>query len=263
MDVPPPTAPDEPAPVPVPTPAPVDRRVAVERAAAESLSRAFGVWTRNFVPVSLIVLGVNAPSFVFLWLLHHGAIRLPNERLTNLAAMLVPRLFEAVATGVVTWGVIETLRGRTTTTGRSIAHGLRHLATALSVGLLIGLLVAAGTVLLIVPGIVLACGLAVAVPTAVVEGSSLPATIKRSWALTKGAKRSIFSALIAFTTVQYLLGLVTTRLLGPSFAAYLGSLAVALVLRGGWSAVFAPVLYHDLVVAREDANDAEVARVFD
>jgi len=64
--------------------------------------------------------------------------------------------------------------------------------TLVGVGILNALIVGAGFILLIIPGIIFACRVAVAVPAAMLEGESASAAVGRSWELTKDFTGEIF-----------------------------------------------------------------------
>lgn len=254
---------DTPAPRPE---SPVSRRPARPRQAdaVGSLSKAFGIWTRSFIPVSTIVLVVNLPVFLYLVMLREGAISFSSPRTAQYVLMLLMRLLESVATGAVTYGVIQSLRGRPVGTGPSVAMGLQRMLPVLGTGILVGLAVVAGFIALLIPGIILACGLSVAIPTAVVEKSSGTTAMGRSWALTKGAKGSIFLAFLLFGVIGGVVGFVLELAIGEkTLVGSLAITAVQLLLSGGLSAVFGAVLYHDLRVSKEGASVEDIAQVFD
>ena len=231
--------------------------------AGASLAAAFGVWLRNIVPVSVIVLVVNIPTFVLDYLIWHRAIRFPNPTIERYAMAIFGQFLASIASGAVAFGVIQTLRGRQTGVVESISVGVRRLVPVLGTGLLTGASIALGLGILI-PGLIFMCGFAVAVPAAVVERVGGTSALRRSWRLTKGSKRSIFGAYFALGVFNYLLDLVIRHVIGfATFARIAEGNALHLIVIGGVSAVFGPVLYHDLRTAKEGATIEEIAAVFD
>lgn len=245
---------------------PVSRRPARlrEADAVGSLSKAFGIWMRNFVPVSVIVLVVNLPVFLYLTMLHNGGISFSHPKTGQYVMILLMKLLESVATGAVTYGVIQTLRGRPVGTGPSVAMGLQRMLPVLGTGILVGLAIVIGLVLLVIPGIIVSCGLAVAIPAAVVERCGGSSAMSRSWALTRGAKGSIFLALLLFGILGNVIGLLLGAVIGhETLPATLATIALQLLFSCGLSSVFGAVLYHDLRVSKEGANVEDIAHVFD
>jgi len=142
--------------------------------------------------------------------------------------------------------------------------GLRRLLPVLGTSLLVGLAIVVGLVALVVPGVILMCGLAVAAPAAVVERTSGTSAMGRSWSLTKGSKGSIFLAYLLYGLFGGLVSFALTLGIGDaSLGASLASRALQLVIQVGWSSVFGAVLYYDLRVAKEGASVEDIAHVFD
>lgn len=260
-----PQAPETPVPARL-RKAPVSGRVHRPRNAdaVGSLTKAFGVWGKNFVPVSLIVLVVNLPVFGLLYAIYEGVLDFTSPFKMIFTLLIAETLVKSVAAGAVTYGVIQTLRARPVGVGVSFAKGLGRVFPVVGTGLLTGIVIAIGLVLLVVPGIILNCGLAVAVPAAVVERVSGTSAMDRSWKLTKGSKGSIFFALFLFAifnrVIQFVVELTIDQ---TSLAGLLGGSAIELVVAGGLTAVFGAVLYHDLRVGKEGASVEEIAHVFD
>lgn len=171
----------------------------------------------------------------------------------------------------LTYGAIQSLGEREVRLGELLAVGLRRALPVLGAGLLAYLLFALGLVLLIVPGLILLCALAVIVPTVVIERTGPIASIKRSFQLTKGRRLAIFAAFfvlfLSFTGISLVGNLVV-----PIVGAKLGGAAVALamVVTFAVNAVFgsiptiAPaVAYHDLRAEKEGVGTADLAKVFE
>jgi hypothetical protein len=101
-----------------------------------------------------------------------------------------------VMSAAVTYSVVEEMNGRHASIGKSISVGLRRLLPAIAVGLLSGLCILLGSLLLIVPGIIVMCMLYVAVPVSVVEAPGIGGALSRSAFLTKGHRWGIFGIII-------------------------------------------------------------------
>jgi hypothetical protein len=139
------------------------------------------------------------------------------------------------------------------------------LGRTLSSGLAAGILTGLATILLLIPGIVVACGLAVAVPAAVLE--PLPAGtdgLGRSWSLTKGFKWKALG-LYAVVALLFFLFVFGFGLIAGIAAAIMPVLMIPAVIGLGlvflfWypfsSCVFT-LFYYDLRV-RKEAFDLEL-----
>lgn len=182
----------------------------------------------------------------------------------NLAMML---LF-LVEVGAITHGVIHHLAGRRVSLGAMIAAGLRRGLPLLVVGALCYVIVALGTVLLVIPGVYFATALAVAIPASVVERPGLLGAIKRSFALTKGKRLSILAVFLVLAAVAVGVSAFGGFLLPQLTASFSPMLGVVLglvvnIVFGTLLWVAPGVLYHDLRVAKEGVATAELAAVFE
>lgn len=149
-----------------------------------------------------------------------------------------------------------------------VATGFRRLLPLLAVGVLCYVIVVVGFVLLVVPGIYLACALAVAVPAVVAERPGLLGAIRRSFALTKGKRFAIFVSFLVFWAVAMgvaILGNFVVPQLTASFAPWLGTvLGLGVNMIFGTLVWTAPgVVYHDLRVAKEGVQTAQLAAIFE
>jgi hypothetical protein len=147
----------------------------------------------------------------------------------------------------------------------ALNFGFAKLGRTLSAGLSAGILTGLATILLIIPGIVVACGLAVAVQAAVLEplngGSE---GVGRSWTLTRGFKWKAFGLycviivlffifILGFAVVAAIAAAIFRPLVVP---AVIGMGLVFLFLYPFTSCVFT-LFYYDLRV-RKEAFDLEV-----
>jgi uncharacterized membrane protein len=148
--------------------------------------------------------------------------------------------------------------------GACVSVGLARVLPVLGVAIVTGIGIVLGLILLIVPGIILACMWYVAVPCAVVERAGVGDAMGRSSILTKGHKGSIFGIFVLIAILGYLLNwIVMTFLLGASpvvtivVSMLVGALAY---LYGG---VCQAVAYHDLRVIKEGIGVEELIQAFE
>ena len=200
---------------------------------------------RTFAPLTLIA---SLPTMAAFW------------AWDSASADVVATLSVFWLNAALTYGVIGTLRGEDVSLTDSFWHGSRAFMTVLLVVLAIVVVVLAGCVALIVPGILLAMMLYVAVPVAIIERVGVFEALRRSCELTKDYKGEIFKLNLAINVV--LLGLAAPVLLGGFEHESVWLLLAEFPLCAIIVAIDA-VVYHDLRVIKEGIDTTAVAKVFD
>ena len=256
-------------------------RNVTEFSVGDILRTSFSLYFGNlptFLPLSLIVF---LPSFAVVLLLDSSTVNSPvqfdprvdDPRTSDLAGFFVVGMRESIVELIcsvwlqagLAFGVVRHLRGGEPGFVETFYQSVRMLLPAALVALIVAIATALGLFLLIVPGIIIALVLWVAVPAAVVERSGVRA-LGRSAELTNGYKGQIFGlALILFvfrlavtSVVLALWGIVTT----DPVLSYL-VLGFCVVVTSGIWATATSVTYHDLRVLREGVDTQVVARVFE
>ena len=253
------------------------------------LARTFGYWTRNLVPFSLMALLLQSPVLLL-------ALLMPLETPTQayLFGVVIgfgPMVISLLTASVVAYGVFQQIRGRTASMGDCLRIGLSRLFPVIGVGLLVALATLAGLMLLIVPGIIVACIFYVAVPVATVESPGERASLGRSAYLTKGARAAIFGVAVILGLITSVANLIVKALIpeptkpdsvvahvnpGASqeqAASYardlLASLRVESVITtavgavlGCLLAIASVVVYYDLRVQKEQVDVEKIVEVF-
>jgi hypothetical protein len=111
---------------------------------------------------------------------------------------------------------------------------------------LVGLVVAVGFILLIIPGIIFLTLLAVAVPALVIEGSGVTASMGRSWNLAKGYFWHVLGTII----VAAIIAGIVSGILGALGSSnwFLGWIfgSIATIITGPFTALVSVLLYLDL-----------------
>jgi hypothetical protein len=169
-------------------------------------SRAFGTIGRN----PIVVVGLA---------LLMGAI--PTLALTFAAVQLFPTagiggrliingwvsiLVGALVQGTLTRASVADAEGRRASFAECLVTGLRSLPWLLGLAILIGLGVGLGTLLLVIPGLVLMTMWFVALPALAEERESILDAISRSTDLTQGARWKIFGIFLIVTILNALIG---------------------------------------------------------
>jgi hypothetical protein len=131
--------------------------------------------------------------------------------------------------------VVSSLRRRPASLSESLATGLRYVGHSVAIALMVWVMVLTGSILLIVPGIILALATSVAVPIAVVEGRNPFAAIGRSFSLTNGYKGTI----LILAVIYFLLYIALSFVFGIGFGMVTVTVAqsspvVAAHIQGGF-----------------------------
>jgi hypothetical protein len=231
----------------------------------EILDTSFSLYRRHFTAlatVALICTGV--PLVLRLFLETAGGI------FSNLALALLYGIslvvLNLVATGATVFIVSESYLGRPISAREALDRATPYIGRILVCSLLMAFVVGLGFLLLLVPGIMLAVGLALAIPTVVLEPrSSASAALSRSWELTRGARWRIFGLGVTLLVLLYIPVLAITGLLalllspgqaviGPGSGLMIAVLALSGIVQMLIYPLFYCVLtvtYYDLRVRKE------------
>jgi len=230
----------------------------------------FSIYFRNFLPFLLLTLVAYAPVFALTFLTSASGASAQVMKLVNQIGSSLSTPFAAAA---LTFGVIQQMRRRDTSIPDCLRVGLSSLFPVLFVAILQGLAVGAGTLLCIVPGLIVMSMLAVSVPAAVEERPGIMAALNRSSYLTAGNRWQVFAVLFLLGLVSLGLTLLMIPLAGgfQQFSAATedpsGVFTLATELLGliptGLSATASAVMYYRLRSLKEGIDVEEIASVFD
>jgi hypothetical protein len=241
-------------------------------------SRAWSVFSRNFVTFMVVIGIANLPSlFVTQPALGTPASPAANLSLTFFVVLFLVIVLSTLGQAMVLYGAFQDMRGRPVSLADCLAVGLRRFfpIIGLSISMIVALMFA--SILLVFPALMLAMMWFVATPVCVVEQLGPFRSMGRSRELTKGHRWRIFGLvlliLIPAAIVGAIVGAVTLYTLGPSgfltlsavLTSSLGKL-VSLVWKAAWGGFFAAVIavtYHDLRVAKEGLTTEQIASVFE
>jgi uncharacterized membrane protein len=127
--------------------------------------------------------------------------------------------------------------------------------------LLMGLVILLGFLLMVIPGVILAVGLAVAIPAVVLEaGRSASGALSRSWELTRGSRWRIFGLGLTLFVLLYipvvaisgLVAVLVPRGAAAGFGASSTATIVALAIGGVVQLFIYPLFYCVLTVTYYD-----------
>jgi hypothetical protein len=222
------------------------------------LNQAWGVFAARWAPFMGLSLIAFAPRFLFGLVVAKGVG-------AGIIGTVLQISCASFADAAIIYGVVQQLRGRGFTVAESLSAGFARLGPVIGLSLVLGFSVGLATILLVIPGVIVWCMYAIALPVCVVERRGAFDSMSRSAALTKGARWRIFGVfalvVLAFMLVFVIVGALAPLAGGPLLAA----LALYLVesAAGAFRAVTAGVLYHQLRVAREGVDIEAIAAVFD
>lgn len=231
-------------------------------------SQTLSIYFRNFVPFTLLGAVILAP-WAAMELLGPPLDRSPDAAFPAMRVVtaIVQMVLTYLLTGVVTYGVVQQMRGQTASLGSCVSKGMQNLGRSIGTGLLVGLRVFLFMLLLIVPGIMEFCRLYVAIPAAIMEERGGSHAVSRSMVLTDGSRWPIFGVglvIMVMSSVLVILGgFVVANLSGAqnTFVAWFTILIT--VIFQTLSATAMAVCYFLLRRGKENVDPAALAAVFD
>lgn len=203
----------------------------------EILDRTFSIYRKNFLLFAgiiaipqLLVLALRLAQTLFLF--PAGRRNLPAEHLqagpsgsliafgligvlVGVVVYLVAYLF---AQGGTVFAVSELYLGRTTTIGASLGRMRGQLGSLFGVLVLNGLVAGLAFLLLIIPGIYVACRLLTCVPAALLEDLGPRSSLERSWGLTKDYAGRAFVINLLYFVLAYAAAFLFTLPFGVAIA---------------------------------------------
>jgi hypothetical protein len=170
-----------------------------------------------------------------------------------------------LAQAAILYGAFQDMRGRPVQLGESLRKGFVRLLPILGLAICYILAVGLGSILLIVPGLILMTMWFVSLPACVVEKLGPLGSLGRSRRLTQGHRWKIFGILLLLLVVSFIGGAMIGELL-----AAVGGLAASAFGQWIWNSVWGVfyalviiIAYHDLRVAKEGVDIEQIAAVFD
>lgn len=149
--------------------------------------------------ITLMIRQVQTPELIL-----DPDFRMGFLALTFLSVVL-GLIISALTQAALTRATVAESEGRKASMGESIAAGVRVLLPLIILSILLAVGVMIGFVFLIVPGVILYCMWAVAVPALVEERRGVFGSFGRSRELTRGARWKVFGILLVVLVVYWLL----------------------------------------------------------
>jgi hypothetical protein len=232
----------------------------------EILDTSFSLYRRHFGALATVaVVCTGVPLLLRLFLEASGGLFTSFPLFFLYTISLV--VLSLVATGATVFIVAESYLGRPISAREALARATPYLGRILVCSLVMALIVALGFLLLFIPGIILAVGLALAIPAVVLEpGTSATAALSRSWELTRGSRWRILGLgltllvliYVPFVAITGLFAMILPRAsvesLGPASVGSIAALSIGGLVQMLIYPLFYCVLtvtYYDLRVRKE------------
>ena len=232
------------------------------------------VVTRNFGRLCLIA----APIFVLLGLAAlFERVELGTSTAViatvNVLIALVQIASQQILVLAVTYATVRSLRGRAWTVEEAFRVALARFVPVMGLIILLGVAIALGMLLFIVPGFIVMLMAWVAMPACVVERLGPISAIQRSSMLTQGHRWAIFALFFLILVasgifkliVVYVVATASAVVGGSSLGALNGStigFAVDVIAYVLW-VIIGAVSYHCLWVVKNDATFGGIGGAFD
>ncbi|HTO72437.1 MAG TPA: hypothetical protein VMJ30_01395, partial [Gemmatimonadales bacterium] len=170
----------------------------------EILDQSFGLY-RRFLPVlvTIAVVCTLVPQVGLAWF----AVSMePADVVRHLGLYLLlvvaAVISSALSVGASTLVLCEGYLGRALPTGEALRRAWALLRSIIGISIETSLAVFLSALLFIVPGIIVACGYAVATQALMVEpGLKMQTAMSRSWALTRGSRSRVFGVLFVTAVI--------------------------------------------------------------
>jgi hypothetical protein len=228
-------------------------------------SRATTIYLQHFLLFTVVALVISIPS------LFGGDSESILGGIRSFVVAIVGMILNFVGQAVILYGAFQAMRGRAVYVGDAIRRGLSRFWSILGLSILVGLGIAIGLILLIIPGIMLAVRWSVALPACVVENKGPFESMRRSADLTRGHRWKIFGifvllligVIVAGIIVAAIVGVIVAvgGIVGIVLAAVIGFVAMAIYT--AYLNTVLVMIYHDLRAVKEGVDTEQIAAVFD
>jgi hypothetical protein len=231
----------------------------------EILDTSFTLYRRHFAALATVALVCTGLPLVLRLFLEAGGGFMSNLSLAFLYGLSLVVL-NLIATGATVFIVSESYLGRPITAREALRRATPYIGRILVCSMIMGFTIMLGFFLLVVPGVILATGLALAIPSVVLEPRSASAALSRSWELTRGSRWRIFALAFTLLILLYIPVVAITGLLavvlpqasgerfGPASVSTVAAIAIGGVVQMFIYPLFYCVLtvtYYDLRVRKE------------
>jgi len=232
------------------------------------LGRAFSTWIRKLPQLLLIYIACSLPSAIISVLAGPGSTpghANPNYGAANSLSGILNFVLLSLAQGATIVVAVQTMRGRSVRLGDAFSQATNRLLPIMGASFCFGVAFLFGTLLLVIPGLMLAMRYNVFAATCVVEERGAIDSLRRSAELTRGYRWPIFGLQLILWVPILILSAGIAALDIRIFGTLVGQIALEL-----WSAIIGSLystmlaaIYYDLRLANEGGDTDQIAAVFD
>jgi hypothetical protein len=222
------------------------------------INRTWSVLSQNFPAFFAVTAVASLPDLV---------LEDPGQnRVLLIAGAVVSIVTLSLSQAMIVYGAFQQMSGKPVSLLESLRAGWHRFPAVIGLAICASVLMALGAALLIIPGVIVATMLFVATPVCVVERLGPFDSLERSAQLTKGQRWKIFSLLVLLGVPAGIVGaLIDTMAEVAGVNEILASIA-HVAWDATWGAAYAVLViavYHDLRVAKEGVDTAQIAAVFE
>lgn len=232
---------------------------------ADVFGTAAVMYRRRFATFIVLTVIASIPNYIVLFAAS-GTAQTGNfaSVIANIALPLLFVVTQSLTGAAVMYGVVQELRGRAFSVAGSLLVALRRLIPVLGVAICTTAASFMGTLMLVVPGIILACMFYVSMPACIAEQTDVFQSMSRSRFLTRGYRWQVFGTLLLITITGAVFDGVVAAALEPvgEITSLVGTQAAAVII-SSFAGVIDSVLYYKLRVAKEGVDIDKIASVFD
>jgi hypothetical protein len=249
------------------------------RTLGEILSGAFDIYKDNAAGLILIVAVVVVPLSLISALIVHYLVSNATTTTTTIGGTTIHTtttstgsiilggligaaiavIISAVLQAAVIRAAAQATIGDAVDVEGSYRYGFHRLGSVILVGLLVGLAVAVGFILLVIPGIIALVFLSVSIPSLVVENRRGTEALSRSWNLVSGHFWHAFGVIIVAALITGVVSSLLGAIGGSNWFVRWIFQAIAQIITTPFSALVSVLLYLDLR-ARKEALTTDVLR---
>ncbi|MDP9329678.1 MAG: glycerophosphoryl diester phosphodiesterase membrane domain-containing protein [Actinomycetota bacterium] len=236
------------------------------RGLGDILSAAFEIYKNNAAKLITIVAVVVVPLQFVLHLLtgvvfaaKKDTVVIGNIQVTETVArsagvallvlligLIIGVIINSALQAAIIRAAAQTTVGDPVDVSESYRFGFAHFGSVLLASILVGIVVAVGFVLLIVPGVIFLTMLAVTIPVVVIERKGVTDAMSRSWALAKGNFWHVLGTVVVAAIITSVVGGAIGAIGGNNwFLAWIFG-SIGQIIAAPFSAMVTVLLYLDL-----------------
>jgi hypothetical protein len=237
------------------------------------IRQSLAVWARNLVSIVILGLIFFSPLILYtvsevLEVRSEGALSDTRGTLWVIILMFATYAADQFLAAPIVYSVVQELNGTHASVGACVWQGLKRFFPVFFTIFLLYWCVLFGAYPFVIPALVLATGLYVAVPSAVCERPGVMGTLTRSFALTEGNRMRIFGLMILFWGARVGAIVGAMSLIDPQgHAGKIQALLITVLainfLFGTLGGVMQGVTYGRLREIKDGVSTADLAKVFE